>query len=97
MIVVPTDGMVIRQSMTLAPGVYDLPQGLTIASDGVTVDGAGVLLVGQDHTGVGLHIDGQHDVTIKRDRALWLLSRHPRRSLPEHHRGKCAYPRHRRN
>lgn len=39
----PTDGMIIGADTTLAPGVYHLPHGLTIAADGVTLDGGGAL------------------------------------------------------
>ena len=34
----PTDGMIITQNTAFTPGVYVLPQGITVAADGVTVE-----------------------------------------------------------
>ena len=64
-LVVPTDGMEITEDTKLAPGVYDLPNGLTIAADGVTLDGSGVLLIGQDHTSAGVRVEGKRNVQIQ--------------------------------
>lgn len=64
-LVIPTDGMIITQDTRLAPGVYALPHGLTIAADRVTLDGSGALLVSQEHTGTGIHVEGRHGVTIR--------------------------------
>ena len=36
--VIPTNGMQITRDTTLAPGVYELPDGITIAADNVTVE-----------------------------------------------------------
>ncbi|HEY3268769.1 MAG TPA: NosD domain-containing protein [Armatimonadota bacterium] len=44
--IVPKDGMVIRRSVTLKPGVYALPHGLVIGANAVTLDGNGATLVG---------------------------------------------------
>lgn len=62
--VTPTDGMVITADTTLAPGVYYLPGGLTIAAEGVTLDGGGALLVGAG-VGRGVSVRGQNGVSIK--------------------------------
>jgi hypothetical protein len=63
--VVPTDGMTITESVRLAPGVYDLPNGITVGADGVTVEGPGALLVGQGHTCVGIRAEGRQNITIR--------------------------------
>lgn len=60
----PTDGMLITEDTRLAPGVYHLPAGLTIAADGVTLDGGGALLVGAG-AGRGVTVRGRGAVTIK--------------------------------
>ena len=62
---VPTDAMTIRSDVRLQPGVYHLPQGLSIAADGVTLDGNGATLIGQDRAGCGVRIDGRRDVTVR--------------------------------
>ena len=62
---IPTDGMVIRTDTVLAPGVYYLPQGITIAADGVTLDGGGALLIGSDRTGTGIRIEDRAGVTVR--------------------------------
>jgi parallel beta-helix repeat protein len=62
--VTPTDGMVITADTTLAPGIYHLPRGLSIAADGVTLDGGGALLVGAGE-GRGLSVRGRGNVTVK--------------------------------
>lgn len=63
--VIPTDGMVISENITLAPGVYNLPNGITVAADQIVVDGTGVLLVSQDHTGVGIRLENRQNITIR--------------------------------
>jgi len=37
----PTDGMIITEDAIFQPGVYILPHGLTVAADGITLDGNG--------------------------------------------------------
>lgn len=49
--ITPTNGLVITEDTTLAPGVYFLPNGITIASDNLTLDGNGAVLVGQKQQG----------------------------------------------
>jgi parallel beta-helix repeat protein len=61
---IPTDGMQITESCTLAPGIYVLPQGIAIAADDVHVEAAGVTLINPDQTGVGLRAQGVHNVRV---------------------------------
>jgi len=63
--ITPTDGMTITESVRLAPGVYDLPHGITLAGDDITLEGPGALLVGREHTGVGVHAGDCQNVTIR--------------------------------
>src|SRR6185436_15233896 len=62
---IPTDGMVITRDTIFAPGVYLLPEGISIAADEVTLDGNGALLVGRGREGRGLSIAGRSNVTVK--------------------------------
>ena len=68
--ITPQDGMRITADTTLAPGVYLLPAGLEIAADGVTLDGAGALLVGAGRAGSGVRLRGRRGVTIKNLRLI---------------------------
>lgn len=54
----PADGLVIRESVRLKPGVYVVPEGLRIEGDGVALHADGALLVGADRQGVGLTVKG---------------------------------------
>ncbi|MCL4869752.1 MAG: right-handed parallel beta-helix repeat-containing protein [Anaerolineae bacterium] len=63
--ITPTNGLVITEDTTLAPGVYFLPNGITIASDNLTLDGNGAVLVGQKQQGCGLTLFNQKQVTVK--------------------------------
>lgn len=64
-LVTPTDGMIITADTRLAPGVYVLPRGLTIAADNVTLDGTDVWLISPQHTGVAVRAEGQRGVTVR--------------------------------
>src|SRR5438105_14615564 len=64
-LITPTDGMVIRSNTTLTPGVYHLPNGLRIETDGIVLDGNGAVLVGSDHEGSAVRLEGRSSVTIK--------------------------------
>lgn len=79
----PTDGMLITQNTKLKPGVYVLPRGITVAADGVTLDGNGALILGNDRTGSGVTVDGHDNVTVKnlRVQAFYhgIAARHCRR------------------
>lgn len=63
--IVPTDGMRITENTRLAPGVYSLPRGITIAVDGITLDGTDALLVGKDYASVGICAEGRKGITIQ--------------------------------
>lgn len=54
----PADGMVIRESVRLEPGIYVLPHGLSVEGDGVHLLGEGAVLVGADRQGVGVRVRG---------------------------------------
>ncbi|MCS7057054.1 MAG: right-handed parallel beta-helix repeat-containing protein [Thermoflexales bacterium] len=64
-LVIPEDGMSITRDTVLRPGVYHLPNGLSIAKDGVTLDGNGALIIGDDFKGRGVSIDRRVSVTVK--------------------------------
>ena len=61
----PTSGMILTENTRFEPGVYILKEGITIAADNITLDGAGAHLVGINHKGVGLKLHGVQDVKIK--------------------------------
>ncbi len=60
----PRDGMGIRESVRLKPGVYFLPLGIRVEADNVQVEASGVLLVGSDRQGRGVSIEGRNHVTL---------------------------------
>jgi parallel beta-helix repeat protein len=62
--VVPTDGMVIAESVVFCSGSYHLPHGFTIASAGVTVEGDNTTIYGDD-TGYGLTCNACAGVTVR--------------------------------
>ncbi len=61
----PQNGMALKDSTILEPGVYYLPDGLELAANGITLDGNGALLVGNARQGSGLRAQGVQGVTIK--------------------------------
>lgn len=61
---------VIRENTTLEPRVYDLPGGILIDADGVTLDGNGALLVGAHREGAGVTILNHSGVTVRGLRAV---------------------------
>ena len=63
--IIPTDNLYITENTTLQPGVYYLPNGLTIVEDGITLDGNGALLIGKERFGRGIRVCGRSNVTIK--------------------------------
>lgn len=63
--VIPTDGMVITESVRFAPGVYSVPSGLTIDADDVTVEGEGTLLVSAAHEGAAITVRERSGVSIR--------------------------------
>ena len=62
---IPTENIIIDTETTLEPGVYYVPQGLTITSDNVTLDGNGATLIGNNRLGRGVTVQGRNNVTIK--------------------------------
>ena len=63
--VIPTDGMVINESVRLKPGTYVLPKGITVAADNIVIDGSGASIIGIDHAGTGITVRGRSGVTIR--------------------------------
>lgn len=63
--IVPTNGMVIMEDTTFAPGVYHLPDGIVIGADHVVLDGGGALLIGSGRTGRGITMKGRTGVQIR--------------------------------
>ena len=63
--ITPEDGMLIDSDTTLAPGVYYLPNGVTINADHITLDGNGALLIGKKYQGHGVNINQKTGVTVK--------------------------------
>lgn len=62
---IPTDGMLIEQDIVFDPGVYFLPNGITIAADGLTVDGNGAMIIGSNRAGRGLTMHGRKGEIVK--------------------------------
>jgi len=62
---IPTDGMIIHQDTVLDPGVYFLPNGISIEADDVTLDGSGATLIGLNRAGIGLKLQGRVNVRVK--------------------------------
>lgn len=67
--VIPSDGMIITEDTEFAPGVYALPNGVSIGADHVTVQGSGTVIISAQQEGVGIRVDGHKGITI-RDLAL---------------------------
>jgi parallel beta-helix repeat protein len=62
----PADGMIVRESVLFCSRTYDVPNGITIAADGITVDcGTGILrgIVGESE--IGVRIENVDGVTLK--------------------------------
>ncbi len=64
-LLVPTDGLVLRHSARLRPGVYLLPAGITLDADHLTLDGNGATLIGADRQGVGIRAAGHSHLVIR--------------------------------
>ena len=62
--VVPTNGMVITTNTTFVPGVYNLPDGVSIGASGITLDMNGAELVGFGGVTYGVTCLGYDNVTI---------------------------------
>src|SRR5262249_7397866 len=60
------NGLRINQDTQLEPQVYILPEGITIDSDNVTLDGRGATIMGTDKTtGQGINVSGRKNILIK--------------------------------
>jgi parallel beta-helix repeat protein len=64
------NGLRINKDTRLEPKVYVLPEGITIDSDDVTLDGQGATVIGIDKTGEGIRVSGRKNVIIKNLRVL---------------------------
>jgi Nitrous oxidase accessory protein len=65
------NGITIKQDTKLEPKVYLLPEGITIDSDDVVLDGHGATIIGTDKTASqGIKISGRKNITIKNLRIL---------------------------
>lgn len=65
-----TDDLVIRRSTVLRPGVYTVNDAhadgiLQIEADNITLDGTGVVIVGQGFRGYGIHMNGHSGLTLR--------------------------------
>lgn len=72
--VAPTPGVIITRDVRFAPGTYAFPEGIdiTIAADGIAVDGNGAVLHGPgvadalgSYLGVGVSATGHRTVTLR--------------------------------
>lgn len=65
------NGLTINKDTQLEPKVYILPEGITIDSDNVTLDGHGATIMGTDKTASqGIKVSGRKNITIKNLRVL---------------------------
>jgi parallel beta-helix repeat protein len=65
------NGITIKQDTKLEPKVYLLPEGITIDSDNVTLDGHGATIMGTDKTASrGINVSGRKNIIIKNIRIL---------------------------
>ena len=60
----------ITKDTQLEPTIYMLPEGITIDSDNVTLDGRGATIMGTDKTGAGIQISGRNNIVIKNLRVM---------------------------
>ena len=59
------NGLRINKNTQLESQVYVLPEGITVDSDNVTLDGRGATIVGTDKMGQGISVSGRKNITIK--------------------------------
>jgi parallel beta-helix repeat protein len=64
------NGLRIENDTQLEPKVYLLPEGITIESDNVTLDGQGATILGADKTGEGVKVFGRKNIVIKNLRVM---------------------------
>src|SRR5688572_28283941 len=60
----------ITKDTQLEPTIYMLPEGITIDSDNVTLDGRGATIIGTDKTGAGIRVSGRNNIVIKNLRVM---------------------------
>jgi parallel beta-helix repeat protein len=65
-----TDGLRISRDTQLEPQVYMLPEGLTIDSDNVVLDGRGATILGLEQRGQGISVSGRKNVLLKNLRVM---------------------------
>ncbi|MDZ4764820.1 MAG: right-handed parallel beta-helix repeat-containing protein [Chloroflexota bacterium] len=63
--VVPTDGMIITEDTHFARGIYDLPNGIEIGADNVTLDGGGAQIVSLFGKNDAIRAQGRKQITIR--------------------------------
>src|SRR4051794_39331244 len=63
--VIPADGMEILEDTRFAAGVYVLPNGLSLAADGITLEGDNTLILSAEGSGVGIRAQGRKGVTLR--------------------------------
>jgi parallel beta-helix repeat protein len=64
------NGIQINKDTRLEPKVYLLPEGITIDSNNVTLDGQGATIVGTAKTGSGINVSGRKNIVIKNLRIM---------------------------
>ena len=64
------NGLRITNDTQLEPKVYLLPEGITIDSDNITLDGRGATILGTDKTGEGIRVSGRNNIVIKNLRVM---------------------------
>lgn len=62
---IPYNGMMIIQDLIFKPGAYHLPEGLSISTNNIILDGQGATLYGRNCSSRGLTIQNCHHVTVK--------------------------------
>ncbi|MCX7938887.1 MAG: NosD domain-containing protein [Anaerolineae bacterium] len=63
--ILPEDGMVITRDVSFQPGVYWLPNGVSIGADEVVLEGNGALIVSSNTEGRGVTINRRRNVTVR--------------------------------
>jgi len=64
------NGLRITNDTDLEPKIYLLPEGITIDSDNLTLDGQGATILGTDRTGEGIRVSGRNNIVIKNLRVM---------------------------
>ena len=64
------NGLRINRDTQLEPQVYLFPEGITIDSDNITLDGQGATIIGTDKTGEGIRVSGRKNIIIKNLRVM---------------------------